>query len=339
LGEDMRYPAPRAPKAAVSPGVLLRARWLGELGLLRALSLVLRALPRSWRLALGRALGRLAFRLDLRHRRVALANLAMAYPGETETWRRRVALASFENLGRLLVEILLQRHDLPRLATETEIVGYERVEALVRAGTGYFLMSGHFGNWERVALLEGARGHPLWMITRPLDNPYLESWFAALRQSTGNRVVHKRAKAIKATVKGLKEGRGIAFVIDQDFPEEGPHFVPFFGRLASTTPALGSIAARLGVPVVPVFAYPKPAGGYRVVYEAPLAPPSPRVAGDDALAITAAATARLEQAVRSCPHAWFWMHRRWRTRPLEEADAPLGGGPVEPLRGSPDTPE
>jgi KDO2-lipid IV(A) lauroyltransferase len=252
--------------------------------------------------------------VDRRHRGVALENLRMAFPESAAAWRAGVARRSFENLGRLLVEVLMQKHDREAAIAETEIEGWEHVEGYARSGTGFFAMSGHFGNWERVAFVQAARGRPLLMVTRPLDNPHLERLLAEIREATGNRLVHKRS-AIRETVKALKDGLPVAFVIDQDFPEAEPHFVPFFGTLASTTPALGSIVARLGVPVLPVFAYPRPDGGYRVVYGPPLGLDE---AGGDPIAITAAATRRIEAAVRECPEAWFWMHDRWRTRPLDE---------------------
>jgi Kdo2-lipid IVA lauroyltransferase/acyltransferase len=268
-------------------------------------------ISRRARLALGRGLGRLVFLVDRRHRQVALENLGMAFPAADPSWRAGIARRSFENLGRLLVEVLMQKHDRQAVIAETEIEGWEHVEGYARSGTGFFVMSGHFGNWEQAAFVQAARGRPLVMVARPLDNPYLESLLAEVRQATGNRLVHKRS-AIRETVKALRDGNPVAFVIDQDFPEAEPHFVPYFGKLASTTPALGSIVARMGVPVVPVFAYPRPGGGYRVVYGPPLE------AGGDAVAITAAATKRIEEAVRACPEAWFWMHDRWRTRPLDE---------------------
>ena len=279
-----------------------------------ALTAFLGMLPRRARLALGRSLGGAVFRFDRRHRQVALDNLAMAFPAAEAAWRAQTARRSFENLGRLLVEVLMQSHDRESVAAETEIEGWEHVEAYARSGTGYFVMSGHFGNWERVAFLQAARGRPLLMVARPLDNPHLERLLAEVRQATGNHVVHKRS-AIKETVKALKQGSPVAFVIDQDFPEAEPHFVPFFGTLASTTPALGTIVARMRVPVLPVFAYPRPDGGYRVVYGPPL---DAEEAGGDPVAVTAAATRRIEAAVRACPEAWFWMHDRWRTRPLDE---------------------
>jgi len=295
-----------------SPGS--RPRWFLEYLLVRLLRAGLLCLPFRGRLALGRGLGRLGWSLDKRHRRIARLNLERAVPEWDAGRRDEVGRGAFEQLGRLLVEILLQERDAPRAMARTRVEGWGHLQEAARAGGGYFLVSGHFGNWEWVAHLQAAMGYPVWMVTRPLDNPYLERFFARLRESTGNRVVHKR-NATREMLRGLKEGRGIAFIIDQNMGEPGHVFVDFFGRPAATTPAMGSLAARRGVPVLPVFAYPEPGGGYRVVYGPPVPVPDSGDRDADALAVTAAATARLEEAVRACPPAWFWMHRRWRTRP------------------------
>lgn len=296
---------------------LRRFRWAIEYLAVLALSGILAVIPHRARLALGRALGRLVFTIDARHRGVAEANLARAWPERDAAWRREVARGSCEHLGRLLVEILVERRDKDRLPDRLVTEGWEHVEAAAREGRGYFLLSGHFGNWEWCALDNGRRGHPLWMVARPLDNPHLEAYFARLRQCTGNRVIYKR-NAIREIVKGLKAGLGIAFMIDQDFPQEGAHFPLFFGRPAATTPALGTLAARLGVPIVPALIHPLDRERYRVVYGPPLRAPV-GVGGEEAArALSVAATACLEEAIRSCPQAWFWMHRRWRTRPPGE---------------------
>jgi Kdo2-lipid IVA lauroyltransferase/acyltransferase len=319
---DLRHPRAHQPAPRPEPSLATRARWLVEYALVLGLYAFLALLPRRARLALGRGLGTLVFHVDRRHRGVALANLAMAFPDAHPEWRAEVARGSFAHLGRLLVEVLMQRRDAARALAEDEVVGWEYVEAMGHSGTGHFLVTGHFGNWERAAYAHAERGYPLWMVARPLDNPHLERLFAAIRGGTGNHIVYKR-NAVRETVKGLKGGHPIAFVIDQDFPEAGPHFVPFFGRLASTTPALGSIATRLKAPVVPIFSYPREDGSYRIVYGPPIAMDGLVADENGAVALTAAATACIEKAIRDCPQAWFWMHHRWRTRPPEE---PLDGG-------------
>lgn len=294
-----------------------RIRWRLEYGAVRLVEALAADFSPGRRERLGRALGRLAFGLDRRHRRVALDNLERAFPSWTEEKRRETAREAFAHLGRLLMEILETPPDAAALLKRTTIEGLAHLEAAARSGKGYFLVSAHFGNWERVAWLQAALGYPLWMVTRPLDNPHLESLLAARRSSTGNRVVHKR-KAVREMVKGIREGRGIALVIDQNFGEPGGVFVPFFGRPAATTPVLGTLARRLGAQVLPVFAFPEENGAYRVVYGPPVEVPRTADPEADALAVTAEATARIEAAARSCPSAWFWMHRRWRTEPPSE---------------------
>ena len=296
-----------------------RPRWMLEYAAVRTLAVLLACLPLRTRIGLGRALGRTVHALDGRHRGVALANLEAAYPEADSRWRAGVAKGAFEHLGRLLVEILGQGPDVSKTLSLCTIEGWDWLKKIESQGRGYFLLSGHFGNWERIAHLQGALSSPLWMVARPLDNPYLEDFFARRRGSTGNRVVHKR-NAIREVAKGLKAGKGIAFVIDQNFGEAGRVFVPFFGRPAATTPALGRLAVRFKAPVLPVFSFPEPGGRYRIVYGPPLEVPDTGDAEADALDVTARATIRIEEAIRACPAAWFWMHRRWRTRPDGERD-------------------
>jgi Kdo2-lipid IVA lauroyltransferase/acyltransferase len=300
-----------------------RVRWVAEFLAVRTAAALLRLVPLRTRLALGRSLGRLAFRVDRRHRRVALENLEQAYPGERATWHRQVALGAFEHLGRLFSEILCQGWNTRGALGMARYEGWCHLQQVASSGRGYFLLSGHFGNWERVANLQSALGYPLWMIVRPLDNPLLEGFFARLREGTGNRVIHKR-NAVREMVRGLKAGKGIAIVIDQNFGEAARVFAPFFGRPAATTPVLGSLAVRLRAPILPVFSYPEEGGRYRIVYGPPFEAPDTGNPEADAVEVTRRATALIEEAVRACPNAWFWMHRRWRTRPesdLEEASA------------------
>lgn len=294
-------------------------RWILEYAAVRAVAVGLACLPLRGRLAMGRMLGRLFFAADKRHQRIALENLKAAYPDSDEAWCHAVARQTFEHLGRLMVEIMGQGPDVSKTLDLCRIEGWQWLRKVECEGRGYFLLSGHFGNWERVAHLQAALSYPLWMVARPLDNPHLERYFAGLRESTGNRVVHKR-NAIREVARGLKAGRGIAFVIDQNFGEPGRVFVPFFGRPAATTPALGRMAVRFNVPVLPVFAYPEPGGRYRIVYGPPLEASRSGDAEADALDLTTRATALIEEAVRACPTAWFWMHRRWRSRPEGETE-------------------
>jgi KDO2-lipid IV(A) lauroyltransferase len=283
---------------------------------IRTAQLLLRLLPRRFALGLGRGIGLLAYLADRRHRRVAHENIAACLPeGSEQATRRRIARRCFSHFGLVGVECLLMpfrtRDEIRRLAVWE---GLEHLKAAHGKGKGVFVISGHLGNWEMVALLQGWSDLPMAMVTRPLDNPLLEDLLAGGRSRSGNRIVHKR-RAVRGMMEALRNGWCVALVIDQDFPKSERVFVDFFGRPAATAPTLGVLALRTGAPIVPVVSEALPDGRYRIRY---LPPVEPRLSGDresDILDIMSRCTSILENEIRRNPEQWLWMHRRWKTRP------------------------
>jgi KDO2-lipid IV(A) lauroyltransferase len=292
--------------------------WL-EAGLVYLTLALLRLFPRRFRLAMGKFLGLCLHALSPRHRRMALANLDRAFSDRLpEKEKARIARASFAHLGLLLCDSLtFSRLDPKRLDRIAVYEGLEIVREAYSRGKGVFVFSGHYGNWEMVALLQGYLGLPLAMVTRPLDNPYLESRLLRYRTLSGNRVIHKRGAA-REILRAIRQGWGVAIVIDQNVRGEDGIFVDFFGTSASTTPALATLAIKTEAPIVPVFGIPLPDGRYRIRY---LPEVEYRRTGDtkrDIQELTQICTRIIEEQVRREPEYWVWMHRRWRTRPPDE---------------------
>ena len=296
-----------------------RARALLEYIPITALSWTLRLLPRRAALAAGRAAGRLVWLIDGEHRRVAFDNLAAAYGDTmTEKDRRRLVGRVFSHFGMVAVDCLLMRwltvRDLDALVVHD---GVENLRKAFLKGRGVFVFSGHYGNWEMVALTQGWLGYPMAMVTRPLDNPLLERLLLEGRTRSGNAVVHKRS-AVKGILKALRDAWCVAIVIDQDTRGTDHVFVDFFGRPAATTPALGLLALKTGAPIVPAFGTPLPDGRYRISYLPEVPVQELAVTGSrdgDVKAVTQACTAIIESQVRARPECWLWMHKRWKSRP------------------------
>ncbi|HEU5180633.1 MAG TPA: lysophospholipid acyltransferase family protein [Candidatus Polarisedimenticolia bacterium] len=291
-------------------------RSFAEIGLLWGLLGLLRILPRRGRLFVGKLLGLALFALVPRLRRMARANLERALgqerpPEEIE----RIARASFIYLGRLLCDTPSFARVRPdRLEEFAVFEGLEHVRAAYAKKRGVYIFSGHYGNWEMVALIQGYLGMPLAMVTRPLDNPHMEKILFGYRTLSGNQVIHKHGAA-KEMLRAIRRGWGVAIVIDQNVRGEDGLFVDFFGTPASTTPALATLALKTESPVVPTFGIPLPDGRYLVRYlpEVPV-----ERTGDtraDILALTQRCTRIIEEQIRAQPEYWVWMHRRWRTRP------------------------
>lgn len=281
-----------------------------------------RMLPRRALRGIGALAGELAYRLDRRHTRVALANLEAAFGasmGPAE--RRRIARACWRHYGRIATDAAA----FPRLGPDDvgTLVRYEGLEILREAyatGKGVLVISGHFGHWELTAYMQGFLGCPMLMITRTMENPRLEAMLARVRRGSGN-VVCSKERAIRESLKALGRGIGVAVMIDQDARGSGI-FVPFFGRPASTVPTVGMMHLRTGAVVVATFSYPEPDGGWRVVYERVEPGPPTGDRDADVLRITERTTALLERKIRERPELWMWMHRRWKTPPPAPAAPP-----------------
>jgi KDO2-lipid IV(A) lauroyltransferase len=260
--------------------------------------------------ALGATLGRLAYRLDRRHRRVALENLAAAFPGRSAAEREAIARGVFEHFGGVILELLkvatMTPDDLLALC-ETE--GDEHVWKALEPQRGVLCFTGHFGYWEVHAIASAARFTPFSVLARPLDNPHLHTMLENIRAMTGNQVIYRQG-AIRRILRELALNRGVAMLIDQHLQRDAI-LVDFFNRPAATTSALAVLALRTGAAVMPVFAMPLPGGRYKLIYERPV--PPPREESPDAIReFTQRCTDVLEMYVRRHPELWLWMHRRWR---------------------------
>jgi KDO2-lipid IV(A) lauroyltransferase len=282
-------------------------------GVLTLASLV-RALPRRLAGGIGIATGLLFFAVDRRHRRLAVANLAAAFP----QWPRRKCVTTagrvYVHLGRLLAE-LLRFHGLTteQVRARVEIVGADRLLQAQRGGKGTLFITGHFGFWELHAIAHGALFAPVAVVARPLDNPLLHDLLEQARTSTGNTVIYRKG-GLRRILKALAMNQGVAMLIDQHIQPADALTVEFFGRPAATTAAVAVLALRTGAPVVPVFALPLPRGRFRLVYEHAIPPPESD-GPEDLRRFTQRCTDVLEMYVQRHPHLWLWMHRRWR---LEE---------------------
>ncbi len=304
---------------------LRRLQHLIEYALLRALAALASMLPATAVVAIGRAHGLAIWALDARHRRVAEENLRLAFGSELDGRQRRsLVRRTFARFGEVFWELVL----FPRIARSpveawAEVHGLNHLQGALAEGRGALVTSGHFGNWELVALIQGKLGHPMAMVTRPLDNPWLERWLERLRGLTGNRVIHKR-QALRQVLPALARGEAVALMIDQNARGERGIFVDYFGHPASTSAALGLLSLKRNCPIVPVFSVPLGAGRYRIHYEAPLRPrPDAADLDQEVERLTRAATSRLEEWTRRHPPLWLWLHQRWRTRPASELSPAL----------------
>ena len=283
---------------------------------------LVRPLPRRWTLGLGRALGRLLADLDPRHVAIAADNLRQAFPHWDEPRRLRTARAVYAHFGQTLLDILwMAEQPRERLLGLIVEEGRENADGVRAAGRGVVYVTGHFGNWEFYGVAFGWLGEPVGVVARPLDNPALEARLTAFRTRSGNTVISKR-RALQDILRLLRQGAGVAILVDQNVQEQDGIFVEFFGRPAATTTVAAALAVKTGCALLPVHCEALPDGRYKFVYGRPLEWTTTGNRQDDIARLTQALTTVIEGWVRERPEQWLWMHRRWKTQPRPAAEAP-----------------
>ena len=268
-------------------------------------------LPYPIRMLFGRTLGFAFYVFDAKHRRVALDNLAAAFPRRTPAERRAIVRAVFAHFGCLLFEFLkFSTLSSRQMLERVDFDGEERVRLAYGQGKGILFITGHFGFWELHALAHPLRFEPIGVLARTLDNPQVNALLEDIRQRTGNVVIYRQG-SIRKVMRMLSDRHGVAILIDQHISSADAVYVDFFERSAATTSAVAALALRTGAPIVPVFALPLGRGRYRLIYEHPVEPPA--ADSEDAIReFTQRCTDVLEMYVRRHPELWLWMHRRWR---------------------------
>jgi KDO2-lipid IV(A) lauroyltransferase len=267
------------------------------------------------RAELGRAAARLFFRRSASRRRIMFENLGLAFPSASAAEIEQIAVASVESLGTVFFDFLAAtRKTREELLDAVHVSGPENYRQAVARGKGVFLLSAHFGNWEIGALAAGLLEKPIASIVRPLDNALLEEDLTRLRGKFGNRIIGKK-NASRLVLKEMRSGGTVAILIDQNVLLREGIFVPFFGRLAATSPSLALFQKKTDAAVVPVFCRPVASGRYDLRFERPILLADLPEQERTVEALTARYTRVTEEAVRQDPPLWLWMHNRWRTRP------------------------
>jgi Kdo2-lipid IVA lauroyltransferase/acyltransferase len=271
---------------------------------------LLRAMPRPLLLALARGVGRLAMALGIR-RRVTLDNLARAFPEKSARERKAIAAGAYANMAMAAVEGLVSTRG-PDPSREITIENYDVFKEAVAQGRGVLLAMAHLGSWEVLGELMAQRGLPLHAVVRPLRGA-LNAVLMKARIDAGLKLIPARG-AVLGTLRALRQGGIVVMLLDQSLPAPSAFFVPFFGRLAATSPAFSTAALRSGAPAFAASAL-RDGDAIRCRIEGPFPVPDTGNRNLDLLQHTATVTAAIEGFIRRAPDQWLWLHRRWKERP------------------------
>jgi KDO2-lipid IV(A) lauroyltransferase len=259
---------------------------------------------------IGAVVGRGLYRLDIKHRAVAINNLEHAL-GIERRQAEDLALEVFQNLGKILFEtVWLWTQPHKTIAPHFHIEGRSNLEKASAKGRGVLVLTAHFGNWELLAYIAYMTGYPIDVIYRPLDFAPLDKLVTHKRARFGSHPIPKR-RSLRPILRALKNRHLVGFLMDQSCDWYDGVVSPFFHQPVFTNKGMALVALKSKSPVVPLFLVrdgTQFTGHF--LPEIELAATGDKI--NDIETNSARFAAVIEKFVRQYPEQWFWVHRRWK---------------------------
>ena len=264
--------------------------------------------------AVGNLAGTVAFWLIPERRRVTRINLAKCFPQMPAAARERLARAHFRAFMRSFVE-----HALLWWASRERIMRLVRLEGLehLRAAAGHpvILVAPHFVGLDAAYTRLGCEIEIAGLYAHQ-KNPVYDRLLLRGRTRFGLSQAIPRQDGVRAVIASIRSGRPFYYAPDLDFGRKDAVFVPFFGVTAATITGVSRLAKLTRAKVLPCVARMLPGGGGYVVTILPAWENFPT---DDFTADTRRVNAFIEEQAQSMPEQYYWVHKRFKTRPHGEA--------------------
>ena len=278
-----------------------------------ALIWLLHWLPLAVLAPMGRAAGLLLYGLAGERRRVVLTNLRLCFPELQDDERVRLARRHFAAFARALLEHgILWWGSRERVMRMVRVEGLEHWQAV--QGRPVIWLAPHFVGLD----MGGSRIITEWQgisVYSQQKDPVFDRVLLNGRTRFVKPVLFSRQDGIRPVVKAMRGGLPFYYLPDMDFGERDSIFVPFFGVPAATITGLARMAQLARAVVQPVVTTQLPgSAGYVLRFY----PAWENFPSGDLTADTRRMNAFIEERVRETPEQYYWVHKRFKTRPPGE---------------------
>jgi Kdo2-lipid IVA lauroyltransferase/acyltransferase len=265
--------------------------------------------------AIGNGLGSIAYMLAAERRNVGNINLKLCFPDMSDAARKKLLRTHFKFFCRGLIErSILWWASAEYISSLIRVEGIEHFEAI--KGQPAILLTPHFVGMDAGGQWVAQHIDTVCMYANQ-KNVYLTELLLKKRARFRNQHLYSRQQGLRPILKGMRAGMPFIYPPDQDQGVKDGAFIPFFGVPAATMTSVPRIAQMTGAKIVPSITRMLPGGQGYVLTFYPAWENYP--SGDD-IADARRMNEFLEQRILEMPEQYFWLHKRFKTRPEGEAN-------------------
>jgi len=265
------------------------------------------ALPLTWTFRIGQAIGLVAWAILPGYRDLARRNWARAIPEWTPRQVGKGVRQHFQTLAaNFLSAFVLTQKPWEETRKYLDLSDYHRVKGEIDKISSVVALVPHIGNWElMVTVPNWVPRSEIGVVFQRLRNRLIDEHVRKFRALSGVELLD-RSEGFNRGIAILKQGGILAVLSDQHAGDKGV-WVPFFGRLCSTTPLPAIMAKKAHSRIC--WGVVRTVGVARWRLEARLEEFSPKASIEE---ITSILNQHLEEKIRENPADWFWVHDRWK---------------------------
>ena len=243
-----------------------------------------------------------------RSKKLIQKNIIRAFPNIDEVNLNEITTSMWNNYGRVFAEYMFIKKFRYQKHNENIIIeGKEILEDIKRNNEKVVFISGHFSNFELMAMEIEKAGINVAAIYRPLNNIFLNFLMEKIRKKyICKNQIKKGIGGVKELLKLNKEGYSTALMIDQRVSEGIKSF--FFNEKAFTTTIPAQLVKKFNTPVVPIFIKRFDNIKFKMIVHKPLN----FLDNDTTENITLKLNKVLEKMILENPEEWIWSHNRWK---------------------------
>lgn len=247
-------------------------------------------------------------------RQVLQANLIRVYGNNLPLKSKELTKKIYRNFVYVWFELLQgKKLNKSNFNQHFTIHNLEVLNNIVLKGRGAIIVTGHLGNFEWLMPFFSLQNYNFKVIMKKLKNPYVNKFIIRLREQFGGQTVVKK-KAPREGYKFLQTGGLFAIIGDQDARRKGI-FVDFMGLPSSTAIGPASFHLKTKAPLIFIALIRRRYGYFDVFFEEVIIGENLTKSDENLMAVTQAHTKVLEKWILKYPDQWFWIHKRWKTRP------------------------
>lgn len=279
--------------------------------LFRLCAPIIRAVPVTLRLFLGRRLGDLFYYFDFKHKSIAYANIKTAFGTRFSPQRLSyLTKESYRSFGQNLIEIF----SIP-LVNKDYINRYIKFEGLphitegVKKGKGVILLAVHAGSWEFSNIICANLGFPLNLFIRNQRHPRLNALLNTYRKQSGTKLIEKRSQ-MRELIKVLKNNEVLGITVDQG--SKDGILVNFLGKEASFSTGAIKLALNYDAVLIPAF-YTRQKGPYiKIFIEHPFQLKKTGNKSQDIRQNLQGVVHIFERYILKYPQEYMWSYKIWK---------------------------